>query len=62
MHTTVIDAGNGNPILVQEKRTGNGVVISQGRSYVIVGAEELADFVAAVNAIAADMPTRDRRA
>lgn len=40
------------PICVQHRRSGRGAILLQGRSHVIVGADELEPLIAAIQNIA----------
>jgi hypothetical protein len=40
--------GTGTPILVAEKRHGNGLIVSQGDSYLLIGTDELEPLIDAM--------------
>lgn len=41
----------GTPLVVQPRHNGNGVIVSQGRSYLVIGVDEIPALVQAISEV-----------
>jgi hypothetical protein len=48
---TVIISNGGTPLLVQPRRHGRGVILSQGRSYMVIGTDEIPHLIQAIKQV-----------